>query len=218
MTIKLGHKQLLMITYFLTDNRWTPQKELKEFFKNKMSDKTIITTLKLNKLQKEAPFFLFNITLDQRGKVYQLKTELNTFLLLAENFLKSPHSLVFFGSKYTQLFLKNNKEKILKKIIENLQLDVDEESSEKIWDVMIKSHSSLRYGLFGEKPKNQMDFFEKLILSMLTDLKNDEFYFQIEFANEDNLLQLVTIKIEIDEHIGYNGKVKKNKFFFSYYP
>ena len=50
MTAKLGPKQLLMITYFLKDNKWATSKELKDFFKDKLSNKTITTTLKLNNL------------------------------------------------------------------------------------------------------------------------------------------------------------------------
>lgn len=218
MTIKLGPKQLLMITYFLKDNELTSSKELKDFFKDKISDKTIITTLKLNKLQKEAPFILFDITLDERGKVYKLKTKLDTFLLLAENFLNSSFSPIFFESEYTQLFLKNNKKQLLKRVISNLQLDVDKESCEKMWGVMIKSPSSLKYGLFGKKPENQMEFFENLILSMLTDLKNKEFYFPGDFVKEDEVLQVMAIKMEINECIGYDGNFKKKEFEFIYYP
>ena len=167
-------------------------------------------------LHKTAFFILFDVKLDERGKVYQLKAELDTFLLLAENFLKSEYLSTFFESKYTQLFLKNNKKKLSKKVIDNLHLDLDEESREKMWDVMIKSPNALKYGLFGEKPEWEMEFFENIILSMLTDLKNGVFYFLGDFVNEKDSLQSVTITMEINEFYGKEGAAMIYNFHFNY--
>jgi len=217
MTKKLGSKQLLMITYFLKkENKWATPKEIKEYFKKKISNKTITNTLKCNDKNKTAPFFLFNINVSERGIIYRLISKIDIFIILAEDFLKSPHSLVFFESKYTQLFLKNNKEKILKKVIDNLLLDLDEESREKMWDVMIKSPSTLKYGLFGEKPEWEMEFFENVILSMLTDLKNGVFYFPRDFVNEKDSLQSMEITMEINEFYGKEGASLIYNFHFNY--
>ena len=218
MTKKLGSKQLLMVTYFLTENKWTTPKELKVFFKDNISNKTITNTLKLNEVQKEVPFSLFNAKFSKRGIIYQLKTDLDTFLLLAEYFLKSEYITKFFESKYTQLILKENQKKLLKKIINNLKLDIDKNSCEKMWDIIIKSPNALKYGLFGEVPSNQMEFYENLFIFMLTDLKNKEFYFPGEFVNEDDFLQVMNVRLEIIEVIGYKGNDKKKEFDLTYYP
>lgn len=219
MTSRLGPKQLLMITYFLeNNNKWATPKDIKTRFKKDISVKTITETLKYNDIDKREPFLLFNKTITKNGIVYRLISELNTFIILADNFLKSSYSPTFFESDYTRLLLKNNKDQLLKRIVSNLDLDVDKETYEKMWDVMIKSPRSLNYGLFGEKAESQIGFFEKLIIAILTDLKNEEFDFGLEHATEEDYIQLITVELKIIEHIGIYGKTKEKEFNLGYYP
>lgn len=211
---KLGPKQLLMITYFLTKNEWTTTRELKDFFKDKISNKTITTTLKMNKLYKENSLIIFDVSLDKRGKIYKIKDDFDTFLILAQNYLKSGYALIFFESEYAQQFIK--KQDIMAHIEKNLKIEYTKEARFKIHQIIKNSPTALYFGLFSkntlsqqfEKENIQVDderqedsereLIENFTFGLLNDLKQQDYYL-------DSKVKELTVTIQ------FHWKIKGRK-------
>lgn len=194
MLLRLSIKEKEIFSYFL--KKGNPPLNSNKIYGGlveegiKISKRTVKNTLdKYDQFNKEGEPALLIKELDKftGGTCYVIKEDLETFIELARNLLKSKFAHQFFQSEYSQYLLKD---KIIMKYIEdNLNVKFDNDTSFKIHQIIKNSPSALYFGLFAKDLQSQKimdkDFLpeeaeheirENFLSRLLDDLRDKDFF------------------------------------------
>lgn len=195
MTIHLTKKQRNVFAIFLKyDNKTLSFNEIfSELVKQKIriSKRTVKNTLnEFNQFNKKRNIPLIIKDLDETvgGVCFQINENIETFIELARNLLEAKEfAPIFFRSKFTQKFLDNID--IMTHVEKNLNLEFDNDTRNKIHQIIHNSPSALHFGLFAKDLKSQKikdvdvlpeeaehEIRENFISRLLDDLRDKDFF------------------------------------------
>ena len=218
MAVHLTKKQRIVFSVFLkNENRVLSFNEIfSELTKQniRISKRTVKNTLHEYDqfhTRENSPLIMKNLNETGGGVCYSINEKIETFIELARNLLSAKEfASIFFKAKFSQQFL--NDLDIMKHVEKNLNVEFDEDTRYKIYQIIHNSPSALYFGLFAKNLKSQLmkniqvlpeeaehEIRENFISRLLDDLRDKDFFLSRDLE-----------KLEIRIDTVWNFKRKKN--------